>query len=322
MPGDVYSLSNPAYWLSGLAIFGAGVWVGRAVALRLVPPGSWRHIAGMALIFAGILALPFPSTSVTRTAQNERVASQQAAAVVSARSRVVVARTSLAAGTALSSNNVELRDVSAEAVQPNAVTALSDVIGRTLAVPVAAGEQILTHRLESPSLPLPQRAPAVMIPARAAAAAQITAADISPTNLKIGDTIDVTITVKNSSDKPLQTMGPEPGFIYVQGQTYFTQQYASDPGKWRVAISTAGLDATDLPYRWGLGGDLAPGASTSVTGHIKVTQDFKATSFWAALVNEPRTIVQTGVGMTLLTSLPENLAIVALDRRVPTPATR
>jgi hypothetical protein len=99
----------------------------------------------------------------------------------------------------------------------------------------------------------------------------------------------------------------------VQGQTYFTQQFASDPGKWRVALGTAGLDSTELPYRWGLGGDLAPGATTTVTGHVKITQDFKATNFWAALVNEPSTVVQTGVGMTLVTSLPQNLAIVAVD---------
>jgi hypothetical protein len=88
------------------------------------------------------------------------------------------------------------------------------------------------------------------------AAGQIIATEISPTNTKVGDTIDIKVTVKNTSDKPLQTMGPSPGFTYVQGQTYFTQQYASDPGKWRIAIGTAGLDSTELPFRWGLGGDL------------------------------------------------------------------
>ena len=126
------------------------------------------------------------------------------------------------------------------------------------------------------------------------AAGQIIATEISPTNTKVGDTIDVKITVRNTSDKPMQTMGPQPGFTYVQGQTYFTQQYASEPGKWRVAIGTAGLDATELPYRWGLGGDLAPGATTTVSGQIKVTQDFKTTNFWAALVEEPSKVVQTG----------------------------
>ena len=146
-----------------------------------------------------------------------------------------------------------------------------------------------------------------------AAQAQIIATEISPTNVKVGDTLTVNITVKNISDKPLQTQGPQPGYTYVQGQTYYSQQFASEPGKWRVGIGSAGLDSTDLPYRWGLGGDLAPGASTTVTGQIKITSDFQPTNFWASVVNEPSTMVQTGVGMTLITSLPQSVAIVAVD---------
>ena len=78
------------------------------------------------------------------------------------------------------------------------------------------------------------------------AAGQILATEITPTNTKVGDKIDISITVKNTSDKPLQTMGPDPGFTYVQGQTYFTQQYASDPGKWRVGIGTARCEVRDF----------------------------------------------------------------------------
>jgi hypothetical protein len=73
-----------------------------------------------------------------------------------------------------------------------------------------------------------------------AAAAEIVASEISPTNVKVGDTISVKITIKNTSDKPLQTMGPQPGFTYIQGQTYFTQQYAGQAGKWRVAVLPLG----------------------------------------------------------------------------------
>jgi Flp pilus assembly protein CpaB len=146
-----------------------------------------------------------------------------------------------------------------------------------------------------------------------AAAAEILATEISPTNVKVGDTLTVKITIKNTSDKPLQTMGPAPGFTYVQGQTYYTQQFASQPGKWRVAIGSAGLDSTELPYRWGLGADLAPGASTTVTGQIKLTADFRATNFWAAIVSEPAKIVQNGVGITLITAMPENVAVVTVD---------
>src|SRR5262249_34719584 len=67
------------------------------------------------------------------------------------------------------------------------------------------------------------------------------------------------------------------------------------------------------PYRWGLGADLAPGATTTVTGYLKITQDFKPTTFWTALVDEPGRILQEGTGMQLVTSLPENAAIVAVD---------
>jgi Flp pilus assembly protein CpaB len=406
------------------------------------------------------------AVSAAQAAQQARVAA--AAAATTGRAKVLVAKQTLAAQTALTADNVEVRDVSQDAVQPNALTSLNDVLGKGLNQPVAAGQQILNQYVnnsEQPdikkladlvpagkramsvtftelntagglvapgdyvdvigvfnkntlgkdqsmllmqdilvlavaqdtsveqlprqgappgtqpavSLPAPQRGattagvalpqptpPSVAVapdqtrtltlavdpeaaerlalaedyghlryivrpgaertqssvmPADLStlaspiqvAAGQILATEITPTNTKVGDTLDISITVKNTSDKPMQTMGPEPGFTYVQGQTYFTQQYASDPGKWRVAIGTAGLDATDLPYRWGLGGDLAPGASTTITGHIKVTQDFKATNFWAALVNEPSNVVQSGVGMTLVTSLPQNLAVVAVD---------
>ncbi len=406
--------------------------------------------------------------SVQQSAQNaarQSVQQSQAAAAASTnRVKVVVAKQTLPSGTALSADNVELKDVTADAMQPSAATSLTDVQGKALLVAVPQGGQIVAGDLTNadqpdikklsdlvpagkramsvtftelntagglvqpgdyvdvigvfnrntlgkdqsmlllqdvqvlavaqvtspdvrqgssssvqantilpppqrggttvaapqptvgtlPSVPAQTRTITLAVDPEAAerlalaedyghlryivrpgaeraqssvmpadlstlaspiqvAAGQIVATEITPTNTKVGDVMDISITVKNTSDKPLQTMGPEPGYTYVQGQTYFTQQFASDPGKWRVAIGTAGLDSTDLPYRWGLGGDLAPGATTTVTGHIKVTQDFKATNFWAALVNEPSTVVQSGVGITLVTSLPQNLAIVAVD---------
>jgi Flp pilus assembly protein CpaB len=430
-----------------------------------------RLMLAIALGAAAAAGVYMYVNSIQQQAQvSTRAAVQQAAAVANSRTRVVVAKATLPAGTPLSGDNVELREVPAEAVQPNALTALGDVSGKALNVPVAQGEQILSIRLGNPeqpdikkfadlvpagkramsvsftelstaggliapgdhvdvigvfnkntmgkdqsmlllqdvlvlavaqntgtdqgprqggpagtqpssqsgiNLPAPSRAgstvpvpqptsaafvtappqtrtvtlavdpeaaerlalaedyghlryivrpgnernQSAVLPADLAtlaspiqvAAGQIISTEISPTNTKVGDTLDVKITIKNTSDKPLQSMGPEPGYTYVQGQTYFTQQFASDPGKWRVALGSAGLDTTEMPYRWGLGGDLAPGASTTVTGHVKITQDFKTTNFWAALVNEPSTIIQTGVGMTLVTSLPENLAIVAVD---------
>jgi pilus assembly protein CpaB len=211
----------------------------------------------------------------------------------------------------------------AAAVRPSANSSPSRTV--TLAVAPEAVERLAlaqAHGVLSYVIrPRGERAQQSLLPADLgtlaspleAAAAEILATEISPTNAKVGDTLTIKITVKNTSDKPLQTMGPAPGFTYIQGQTYFTQQFASQPGKWRVAIGSAGLDSTELPYRWGLGADLAPGASTTVTGQVKLTSDFRATNFWAAIVNDPAKIVQNGVGMTLITSIPENVAVVAVD---------
>src|SRR5438270_103480 len=429
-----------------------------------------RLVLAIALGAAAAAGVYLYVSNVQQSAQQTaRVAAQQQAATVAAtptRPRIVVAKITLPAQAVLTPDNAELREVATDAIQPNAAPAMTDVQGKALTVPVAAGQQILAPFLANPdqpdikkladlvpagkramsvtftelntagglvtpgdyvdvigvfnrntlgkdqsmlllqdvlvlavaqntsvdqlprqgasantaagaaptqpgragsSVPLPQptaasvpfapaqtrtitlavdaeaaerlalaedyghlryivrpgseRTQSSVIPADLTtltspiqvAAGQIVATEIRPTNAKVGDTLDVSITIRNTSDKPLQTMGPEPGFTYVQGQTYFTQQFASEPGKWRVALGTAGLDSTELPYRWGLGGDLAPGATTTVSGHVKITQDFKATNFWAALVNEPSGVVQTGVGMTLVTSLPQNLAIVAVD---------
>src|SRR5712692_8498934 len=86
--------------------------------------------------------------SIQQQAQlNTRVATQQAAAQAAARTKVLYAKVSLAAQTVLTPDNVELRDTPVEAVQPNAINSVADATGKVLTVPVAAGEQILSHRL-------------------------------------------------------------------------------------------------------------------------------------------------------------------------------
>lgn len=438
------------------------------------PARRWPRVMFALLLGVAAAAGVYVYVSSVQQANQQAVrqAAQQAAA--SSRTRVVVAKTNIAAGAALSADNSDIRDVPSEAVAPSAIASLNDAQGKVLNTAVAAGEQIPAYRLQNPaeppvqkfadlvpagkramsvtftelagsgglivpgdfvdviavfnkgvlgkdqsmvllqdvpvlavaqvtsvdqlsrqaggaadagqstagggaSLPIPgaqrpattvaasptpsarvplspvqartvtlavepeaaerlalaedyghlryvvrpgaERNQSSIVPADLAtlasplqvAAGTIVSTEITPTNVKVGDIVSVKITVKNTSDKPLQTQNPQPGFTYVQGQTYFSQQFASEPGKWRVGVGSAGLDTTDLPYRWGLGGDLAPGASTTVTGEIKITSDFKPTNFWAALVQEPATVVQSGVGTTLVTAMPENLAIVAVD---------
>lgn len=144
-------------------------------------------------------------------------------------------------------------------------------------------------------------------------AAQITGVQISPTNLRAGDTLKVVVTVKNTSDKVIATQDPKPEFTYVQGQTYHSQGFTSQDGKLRVGLNFDGHPSAPFPYRWGLGGDLAPGSTVTVTGYVKLTYDLKPTNFWVGLVQEPSTVLQDNEGTTLVTVLPENVAVVSVD---------
>ena len=104
-------------------------------------------------------------------------------------------------------------------------------------------------------------------PSEPAATAEIVDAKIGPAQVTIGDTLSVTVTVKNTWDQPLRTAGPPPGFMYEQYQSYrnmpvrqpgggiCTGRDAGGPltaGAWRVAVgSTATSDGiADMPYRW------------------------------------------------------------------------
>lgn len=143
--------------------------------------------------------------------------------------------------------------------------------------------------------------------------AMITGVDISPTNARVGDIMAVRITVKNTSTAPLRTQGPGPDFAYVQGQTFHSQNFPSQDGSWRVGINLDTQTPVPFPYRWGFGGDLPPGASTTVTGSIKLTYDLKAVNLWAGLIREPSSVVQDNVGTTLVSVVPSDVAVISVD---------
>ena len=68
-------------------------------------------------------------------------------------SKVVVAKVTLPAQSVLTPDNVELRDVATDAVQPNAATVTQRRQQQDPERPGRAGEQILTHRLGDPNTP-------------------------------------------------------------------------------------------------------------------------------------------------------------------------
>src|SRR5215831_3479946 len=115
-----------------------------------------RLILALALGAAAAAGVYLYVNSVNQAAQQRAATLQAAAAAASAnagRSKVVVAKQNLAAQTTLTADNVELKDVATDALQPNPVTALNDAIGKVLNTPVAQGEQILTPRIGNPDQP-------------------------------------------------------------------------------------------------------------------------------------------------------------------------
>ena len=98
------------------------------------------------------------------------------------------------------------------------------------------------------------------------AAAQITAFSVSPTSLRVGDALRVSIAVRNSGSATLYTQEPTPGYTYQEGERATSGEF----GRVRVGVGFSGSGGADYPYRWGLGTPLAPGASTTVTGYVRV----------------------------------------------------
>jgi pilus assembly protein CpaB len=144
--------------------------------------------------------------------------------------------------------------------------------------------------------------------------AQITGTSISPTRVKAGDKLKVQFNVRNISTSIIKSQGPDPGFTYVQGQTFHSQNFQSRDGSYRVGINFAGKSPVPFPYRWGLGADLPPGSSVTVEGYVLITNDFEGTNYWAGLIQEPANVVQDNLGIVKITATPPNKVVVSVDK--------
>jgi len=129
----------------------------------------------------------------------------------------------------------------------------------------------------------------------------ITGVVFSPVNLPSGSLLRVDIGVRNDSGAPALTQGPDPGFIFTEGDTVDSRGYPDVPGRWRVGVEYgARLGGKDHPYRWGLGGQLNSGASVTVTGYIFLKTQ-RTTNYWVGLVHERVQWWQDNRGNTSIT---------------------
>ncbi|MEW5719296.1 MAG: S8 family peptidase [Chloroflexota bacterium] len=122
-------------------------------------------------------------------------------------------------------------------------------------------------------------------PIKVTPGATITAVTFSPTSLNVGGLLNVSITVRNDSDQALATQGPDPGFVYEEGDTFASRGFAAVSGNFRVGIDFDNRSGLDHPYRWGFGTPLAPGETRTITGAIRMKNQ-QAQKYWAGMVQE------------------------------------
>ncbi|HEY1297271.1 MAG TPA: Flp pilus assembly protein CpaB, partial [Chloroflexota bacterium] len=135
---------------------------------------------------------------------------QQLAAAAASRARVVTAKQTLAAQTQLTNDNVELRDTLQDAIQPNAATSLTDVVGKTLLVPVATGQQILAPFLTNTDQPDVKKLSDLVPAGKRAMSVNFTEQNSAGGLVQPGDSVDV-IGVFNKN-----TLGKDQSMLLMQ----------------------------------------------------------------------------------------------------------
>ena len=128
---------------------------------------------------------------------------------------------------------------------------------------------------------------------------EIVDAKFSPVAVASGGTLNVRITVKNTGETRLNTMGPPPDTAYTTEMNFATFRdpdnpnialYFERPGVWRVGIGWTNAPQ-NLPVRWGLFDDLdrelLPGEEVTITGQIEVMESStRELTFYASVVQE------------------------------------
>ena len=127
----------------------------------------------------------------------------------------------------------------------------------------------------------------------------ITSVTFSPTSFVKGQLLQVSVAVKNPTGAPLPTQGPDPGFIYNEGDNFLTKHNPPTSGAFRIGVDFDGRTGVDHPYRWGLGPALAPGATVVVSGFMRLNRR-QTTNFWVGLIQEEVALLQDRQGITTI----------------------
>ncbi len=99
--------------------------------------------------------------------------------------------------------------------------------------------------------------------------AKILELNVSPIIANPGELLEIQATVTNAGKLDLISQGPDPGYVYNEGESYQDAGFPKLDGFHRLAADVNGDNAISNPYRWGLGGPLSRDEIRTVAGYIR-----------------------------------------------------
>jgi hypothetical protein len=149
---------------------------------------------------------------------------------------------------------------------------------------------------------------------------KLTYSSIAPEAVMKGETITVTLRVKNTGLVPIRTYGPPSGYEYSTDDVFSSidsGKYVVKPGGfWRVGMdwdANSGGAAKRYPFRWAITPRppeqwqipnqedlLRPGEEATVTGRIRILQPETKMSFYVGLIQDGVGFFQDRTGRTIV----------------------
>src|SRR5262245_59626170 len=172
------------------------------------------------------------------------------------RTKVLVAKMDMPARTLLRPELFEERELPTEAVVPAAVSSTSQLVGKQLAAPVAAGEQLPASRLQDPSVAEPDRLSELVPPGKRAISVAFSEVLGSGGLIVPGDHVDVIATFKK------EARGKDQWMILRQDVPRLAVAQSTSPDELEPAASSTPTAA--VPPR--TAGDARPAAPAAPAG--------------------------------------------------------
>ena len=150
--------------------------------------------------------------------------------------------------------------------------------------------------------------------------ATITYSYMAPQAVMLGDTITVTIRVKNTGTVPIRTYGPASGHTYTTDEVFSSIEngiYTAKPGGyWRIGVdwdANSGGAAKRYPYRWAITprppsewtvpyveDEFLPGEECEIIGRIQLKQPENKMGFYVGLIQDGVGFFQDKTGRTII----------------------